>query len=95
MGFVIILLLFGAMWFFTIRPQQQRLREQRALIASVQAGDVVLTAGGLVGRIVSLDDEELILDVGRATPVEVRVARAAVSRRISPDPIAPDDPIEG
>lgn len=84
MGFVILLLLFGAMWFFTIRPQQQRIREQRALVASIAMGDVVMTAGGLVGRITSLDDEELVLDVGRGTPVEVRVVRASVTRRIVP-----------
>jgi len=84
MGFLILPLLFGAMWWFTIRPQQQRLKAQRELIAAIQTGDVVLTAGGLIGRIVSMDDEELMLDVGRGTPIEVRVVRAAVTRRITP-----------
>ena len=84
MGYVILPLLFVAMWWFTIRPQQQRLRAQRELIAAIQVGDVVLTAGGLVGRILSMDDEELMLDVGRGTPAEVRVVRAAVTRRITP-----------
>jgi preprotein translocase subunit YajC len=96
MGLIILPLLFGAMWWFTIRPQQQRLKAQRALIAAVQVGDVVLTAGGMVGRIVSMSDDELMLDVGRGTPVEVRVVRAAVNQRISPEPDAtPDGPIEG
>lgn len=85
MGFIILPLLFGAMWWFTIRPQQQRLRAQRQLIAVINVGDVVLTAGGLVGRIISMDDEEIMLDAGRGTSVEVRVVRAAVTRRISPD----------
>lgn len=84
-GLLILVLLFAAMWYFTIRPQQQRLRQQRELVASVEAGDVVLTAGGLVGRIVALDDEEMVLDVGRGTPMEVRVVRAAVTRRIMPE----------
>lgn len=84
-SFLILPLLFAAMWYFTIRPQQQRLREQRALVASIAQGDIVLTAGGLVGRIISLDDEEIMLDVGRGTPVEVRMLRAAVTRRITPD----------
>jgi preprotein translocase subunit YajC len=85
MGYLILPLLFGAMWWFTIRPQQQRLKAQRELIAAVQVGDVVLTAGGLIGRIISMDDEEIMLDAGRGTPVELRVVRAAVTRRISPD----------
>ena len=83
-GLLILLLLFGAMWWFTIRPQQQRLRAQRELIAALTVGDVVLTAGGLIGRIVSMDDEEVVLDAGRGTPVELRVVRAAVTRRIVP-----------
>ena len=94
MGSIIILpLLFAAMWWFTIRPQQQRLREQRALVAALEVGDVVLTAGGIVGRIVALVDDEVLLDVGRGTPVEIRMVRAAVTKRI--DLEAPDSPIEG
>jgi preprotein translocase subunit YajC len=90
-GYVILPLLFVAMWWFTIRPQQQRLKSQRELIAAIQVGEVVLTAGGVVGRIVSMDDEEVVLDAGRGTPVEVRVVRAAVTRRISPEPASNDD----
>jgi preprotein translocase subunit YajC len=96
MGFLILILLFGAMWWFTIRPQQKRLREQRLLISALQVGDVVLTAGGLVGRIVSMDDEEMMIDAGRGTPAEVRVVRAAVTRRLTdPQLDTPDSPIEG
>jgi preprotein translocase subunit YajC len=96
MGFLILLVLFGAMWWFTIRPQQKRMREQRMLIAAIQVGDVVLTAGGVVGRVVSMDDEEMMLDAGRGTPAEIRVVRAAVTRRLTePQPDATDGPIEG
>ena len=84
-GLLILVLLFGAMWWFTIRPQQQRLRSQRELIAALTVGDVVLTAGGVIGRIVSMDDEEVVLDAGRGTPLEMRVVRAAVTRRIVPE----------
>ncbi|MEA3055895.1 MAG: preprotein translocase subunit YajC [Actinomycetota bacterium] len=84
-GLLILLLLFGAMWWFTIRPQQQRLRAQRELISALTVGDIVLTAGGVIGRIVSMDDEEVMLDAGRGTPLELRVVRAAVTRRIVPE----------
>lgn len=92
MGMIILPLLLAAMWWFTIRPQQQRLREQRALVAALEVGDVVLTAGGIVGRITALVDDEALLDVGRGTPVEIRIVRAAVTKRINPE--APDSPIE-
>jgi len=89
---VFLLLLFGAMWFFTIRPQQQRLKAQRALIAAVAVGDEVMTAGGLIGTVTVLSDDELRLEVGPG--VEIRVARAAITRRIGPDAVDAelDDP---
>lgn len=76
-------LLLGLMWFVLIRPQQARLRKQRELIASIEVGDVVLTAGGLIGTVRVLTDEELRLEVSPG--VEVRVVRPAVSRRLGPD----------
>ena len=84
MGPILVLaLLFGAMWFFTIRPQQQRLRNQRALVSSLAVGDEVITVGGLIGRITVLADQEVRLDVGST---EVRIARNAVSGRLAGEP---------
>jgi preprotein translocase subunit YajC len=79
MGYLLLPLLFLAMWYFTIRPQQQRLRNQRALLASLSVGDEVVTVGGLIGRITVIGDLEVRLDVGST---EVRVARTAVSGRL-------------
>lgn len=82
-GLLILALLFVAMWFFTIRPQQQRLRNQRALVSSLSVGDEVVTVGGLIGRITVIADQEVRLDVGGT---EVRVARNAVSGRLTSAP---------
>lgn len=76
-------LLLGLMWFMLIRPQQSRLRKQRELISSIAVGDVVLTAGGLIGTVRVLTDEELRLEVSPG--MELRVVRAAISRRLTPD----------
>ena len=81
MGYLILPLLFVAMWYFTIRPQQQRLRNQRALVASLAVGDEIVTVGGLIGTITALADHELRLDLGGGT--EVRVARNAVSGKLA------------
>ena len=85
MGLVSLPLLFVAMYFFTIRPQQQRLRNQRALVASVVVGDEIVTVGGLIGRVTVLGDQEMRLDVGNGT--EVRMARNAISARLQPDAV--------
>ncbi len=73
-------LLLGLMWFLLIRPQQARLRKQRELVSSIEVGQLVLTAGGLIGTVRVLTDDELHLEVSPG--VEVRMVRAAVTRRL-------------
>ena len=79
--FLIFPLLLLALWYFTIRPQQQRMRNQRALIAALAVGDEVVTIGGLIGTITSIDDLEVGLDVGGGHVV--RLARQAVQSRFT------------
>jgi preprotein translocase subunit YajC len=81
-------LLFLAMWFLLIRPQQQRVRRQRELLATLEVGDEVVTAGGVVGTIRVLTDEEARLEVSPG--VEIRVLRGAISR-VVPKPGESDD----
>jgi preprotein translocase subunit YajC len=81
MGIVFLLLVFGAMWLLMIRPQQQRLRAQRELVASLQVGDRVVTAGGIVGIITDLDDEDARIEVSPG--VVMTFVRPAVSRRLN------------
>lgn len=90
MDLLVPVALIGVMYFLLIRPQQQRAKRQRALIQSLEAGDEIVTAGGLVGTIRMIDDVEMRLEVGPG--VEVRVLRGAVSRRVGPD--APDDAVD-
>ena len=95
MGSLLLLLLIPlAMWFLVLRPQQARLRAQRQLVASLQAGDRVVTAGGIVGTLTVVGESEVTL---ATTPgVELQVLRGAVSRRadLPPDPGPHDVPNE-
>jgi preprotein translocase subunit YajC len=78
-----------AMWFLVLRPQQARLRAQRDLVASLSAGDRVVTAGGIVGTLTVVGDSEVTLVT---TPgVELQVLRGAVSRRLDPPAPPPAD----
>jgi preprotein translocase subunit YajC len=89
MSFLILPLLLLAMWFLVIRPQQQRIRAQQALVAALEEGDEVVSSSGIYGRITSLTDEIATLEV--ADGVELRVARGAIARRLPPDDEYPDD----
>lgn len=76
------------MWLLLVRPQQQRVRKQRDLVASLEVGDDVVTAGGMVGRIVALTEEEAVVEV--ASGVDVRFVRGAINARLGvdrPDPV--------
>lgn len=74
------LVFLGLMWFLLVRPQQQRVRRQQELVASLAVGDEVITAGGIIGRIVAVDDDEAHLEVSPG--VVMRFLRLAVNARV-------------
>lgn len=78
------------MWFLLVRPQRERVRRQQQLVASLEVGDEVITAGGIVGRIVALDGDEAHIEV--ASGVVMRFLRLAVNARMADDtPATPGD----
>jgi preprotein translocase subunit YajC len=87
---IVVAVTFFLLWFLFIRPQQRRVRDHNALVASVQAGDEVVLSAGIYGRIVELGPDDLTLEV--APGVELRVARQAILRRAEPsDDVGPTD----
>lgn len=72
-----LLLIFVIFYFLMIRPQQRRMREHRALIDAVKKGDTVVTGGGLVGKVVKVDANEV--DVEIAPTVKVRVVKSTLA----------------
>lgn len=78
------------MYFLLIRPQQQRVKAQRTLVSSLSVGDEVVTVGGLLGRIIALDDDTATVETTPGTVLRFR--RAAISGRIGAEPASGDDP---
>jgi preprotein translocase subunit YajC len=74
-----IIILLPLFWLFLVRPQKQRVDRQRQLLASLEVGDQVVTAGGLVGTIETIDEEYVQLKV--ATGVVLTLVRQAIARR--------------
>lgn len=72
-----IVLVFGVMYFLIIRPQNKRMKDQQNMQSSIKVGDTVATTGGLIGRVVKLDEKEIHVDFNRAGQ-PVRVLRSAV-----------------
>ncbi|MDO4643486.1 MAG: preprotein translocase subunit YajC [Cardiobacteriaceae bacterium] len=69
---IMMVVLFGAMWFFMFRPQQKKMKEHQLLIGSLKKGDEVMTNGGLMGRIIDLDNFAIDLEIAKNTVVRVQ-----------------------
>lgn len=79
------LVFFGAMlaifWLFMIRPQMKRQREQRAFSDALTKGTDVVTASGLLGKIIKIDGDIVTLEVSPKT--FVRVTKSAISKDLT------------
>jgi preprotein translocase subunit YajC len=71
---VLIVVMF---YFLLIRPQQKRMKAHQEMIAAVKRGDVVVTSGGLIGKVKSVQDDEVRLEL--APNVEVRAVRSTIT----------------
>ncbi|MGE0828292.1 MAG: preprotein translocase subunit YajC [Hyphomonadaceae bacterium] len=81
-------------YFLLIRPQQRRLKAHQAMIAGLKKGDVVVTSGGLIGKVRSVQDDEARVEL--APNVEVRVVRSTISEvRAKTDPTPANDSSAG
>jgi len=72
-----IAVIFVVFYLMLIRPQNKRAQEQRDLIAQLKKGDEVVTSGGLLARVVSLDDQ--FAKVNLCDGVEVTLQRTAIT----------------
>ena len=60
--FVPLILIFAIMYFLLIRPQQRKLKDHKKMVESLRRGDMILTQGGLIGKVTKVkEDNELII----------------------------------
>jgi preprotein translocase subunit YajC len=71
-SFLPLIVLFGIFYFMLIRPQMKRAKEQKAMIDALGKGDEVVALGGLVGRIVELNDQYATLEIAPETKITVQ-----------------------
>ncbi|AUH33916.1 preprotein translocase subunit YajC [Paracoccus tegillarcae] len=75
--FIPLILIFAIMYFLMIRPQQKRVKQHRELVAALKKGDQVVTQGGVIGKVTSVRDDELEVEI--ASGVKVRVVRSTIT----------------
>jgi len=70
--------IFAIMYFLLLRPQQKRAKQHQEMVKGVRRGDVVVTNGGLVGKVTKVVDDDQI-EVEIAEGVRVRQVRSMVA----------------
>jgi preprotein translocase subunit YajC len=69
-------------WFLIIRPQMRQQKEHKAKVSSMKRGDQVVTGGGLVGKVVKVDD--IYVEIEIAQGVKVKAVKQTIADLISP-----------
>ncbi len=76
--FMPIILMFVIFYFLLIRPQQKKQKESQAMIANLKKGDKVVTTGGILGVISSLQDDYVVLAVG-GLETKIEILKSAIA----------------
>ena len=73
--FIPLILIFVIFYFFLIRPQQKKVKEHKKMVEALKRGDKVVTAGGIVGTVERIIDNEKV-EVIIADNVSVEIVRS-------------------
>ncbi|HLV09326.1 MAG TPA: preprotein translocase subunit YajC [Halanaerobiales bacterium] len=81
-------LIFGVFWFFLIRPQQKQQKERKEMLGNLQAGDDVVTIGGIKGKIIKIKEDNIRLRI--SSNVDIDMVRDSIARVASPVKVEED-----
>ena len=79
---IMMVVLIALMYFMMIRPQKTRQKEEQEMRSSLEIGDEIITIGGIVGRVVTIREEDLIIETG-ADRNKMRIQRWAVNTNVT------------
>ncbi|HUQ12988.1 MAG TPA: preprotein translocase subunit YajC [Novosphingobium sp.] len=74
-------------WLLILRPQMRRQKEHQAKVAGIKKGDQVVTAGGLIGKVLKVDEHYVDLELGQG--VKVKAVKSTIGDIVPPAGAAP------
>jgi preprotein translocase subunit YajC len=74
---LMMVLMFGILYFFMIRPQQKKAKDQKKFTEEIKKGDYVVTIGGMHGRVAEMEGDTFILEVERGG--RIKFSKSAIS----------------
>lgn len=82
---IMLVVMFAAMYFLTIRPQKKRQEELQKLRDALKVGDKIVTIGGMRGKVVAITDDSFEIETGKDGS-RVEYLRSALSYVVTPAP---------
>ena len=80
---IMMALMFVVFYFFLIRPQSKKAKEQQNFIETLKAGDKVITIAGIHGKIVSVNDEDKTFLIQVDGPTRLKIEKSAINSELS------------
>jgi preprotein translocase subunit YajC len=88
-SFLPIILIFGVFFLLVIRPQQKKAKLHQQMLSELKSGDVVVTQGGIIGKITGIKDLEVTVEVQQG--VRIKFLRSHVTNKYTPgEAVKPD-----
>ncbi len=72
LGFIPLIIIFIIFYFLIIRPQVKRAKNHKKLTESISKGDEVITGGGLLGKVIDVNDNFVSLEITEGTIVKIQ-----------------------
>jgi preprotein translocase subunit YajC len=72
-----LVFMFAIFYFLLIRPQQKKAKEHRALLDALKKGDMVVTAGGIHGKVTTVEETLVVLEVANGVNIKVNKGHIA------------------
>ena len=82
MFLIVMIVMMVAMYFLMMRPQKKRQKEEQEMRASLEIGDEIITIGGIVGRVVTIREEDIVIETG-ADRNKMKIQRWAVNTNVT------------
>lgn len=73
---------FAIMYLFLIVPEKKRTKKYNDMLSELDVNDEVLTRGGIVGKIITIDEEQLVIQTG-PDRVKLRIAKNAIGQKLT------------
>ncbi len=88
---VFVLVMVAIFYFILIRPQHKKFKDHQAMLTTLEKGDKVVVAGGIIGTVFKFEGDDVVV-VEIAENTRIKIARSAVNESLKALPASPQKP---